>query len=445
MTTTLAVLLSQFRQLQKSATTVQAKAQRGLAFERLLSELFRQQGILATNPFRIAGEQIDGAFEHKGWIYLVEVKWSDKKKSTESLYSFQGKPDRRIEGTRGLFISITGYHQPSLERFSKGRKPNTLLWTGRHIEAVLEGKISISELVDMSVRYAAERSELLLPLDVALSQRDDHLFQLAIEASISQVDEEISVSVGRKFIPTLYVERSIEQHLTQLIHPEHELHELLDELVTAGITPEQLANLAGQQENLPTLLRYIRERTRGQLQFTNRSRWLVDDLPESLIGRLHVIISKAGMGKTNLLCHLAKTAAREQPTIFVVARTAINGARSITDIIESRLLRHLREPFPRDQCFAQIVSLAKARDTSLLVIVDALNEHKDFDVVSGTISHFLREVADLPVVILASCRDVYWPFFDTSTWPRDQWKTFGRRLEVFSPTESQRAIKAYFG
>ena len=446
MPTTLAALLSQFRQLQKTATTVQAKAQRGLAFERLLSELFRQQGVLATDPFRTSGEQIDGAFEYKGWTYLVEAKWSDKKKSTEALYSFQGKPDRRIEGTRGLFISMSGYHQASLERFSRGRKPNTLLWTGKHIEAVLESKVTLSELLDMSVRHAAERSELLLPLDAALSEREDQLFQLAIEASASQVNEEISVSIGRKFIPTLYVQRSIEQRLSQLLHPERELNDMLDELVKAGTSPQQIANLTGDPaSDLTAILRYLREyRTHGNLRSNDRLRLLAEYLPETLMGRLHVITSKAGMGKTNLLCHLAKTYAREQPTVFLSARSGITGTASLTELIESRLLRHLRDPFPRDWCFAQIVSLARARHTSLLVIIDALNEHKDFDVVNATISHFLMEIADLPVIVLASCRDVYWPFFDTSTWARGQWKTFDQQLEVFSPTESQRAVAAYF-
>src|SRR5688572_23856047 len=133
----LSILLSQFRQLQKAEDDVRSRAQRGLAFERLLSGLFRLQGFLTTEAFRISGEQIDGAFEHKGWTYLVEVKWSDKKSSTDALYAFQGRPDRRIEGTRGLFISMSGYNAPSLERFAQGRKPNTILWAGEHIEAVL--------------------------------------------------------------------------------------------------------------------------------------------------------------------------------------------------------------------------------------------------------------------------------------------------------------------
>jgi CheY-like chemotaxis protein len=88
--------------------------------------------------------------------------------------------------------------------------------------------------------------------------------------------------------------------------------------------------------------------------------------------------------------------------------------------------------------------VAKAKGTSVLIIVDAINEHKDFDVVNAAISHLLYEVSGLPVVVLASCRDVYWPFFDTSLWPSAQWRLFDRRLDLFSVGESDRAIAAYF-
>lgn len=444
----LSSLLLRFKQLQESCLSVRAKASRGLAFERLLSDLFRQQGILTTDPFAISGEQIDGAFEHKGWTYLVEAKWQDKKQSTNALYAFQGKPDRRIEGTRGLFISLSGYHASSITRFAEGRKPNTILWAGEHIEAVLEGKITIAELVDLSIRYAAERSELLVPLEEALNERTDRLFPIAIEASSAQVEAEIFATVGRKFIPKLYIERGIQEDLSRLIHPERELENLLAVMSKIGIDPpKELIKPAGLASDVLTTFRWIMERARSHQktgQVPDRFRLFLDVMPTNPMGRMHVITSRAGMGKTNLLCHLAKSFATQQPTVFLTGRSGITSTTPLRELIESKIAVHLRDPFPRDRCFDHFVSLAQRNGTSLLVIIDALNEHKDFDLVNSSIAHFLNQVSALPVVILASCRDVYWPFFDTSCWPVGQWRLFDRRLDLFTTSESERAIRAYF-
>jgi hypothetical protein len=322
-------LVAQFRFLQGTGTEVRDKAKRGLAFERFLADLFRYYGILMTDPFRIAGEQIDGAFEYKGWVYLVEAKWQDSKKSTDALYAFQGKADRRIEGTRGLFISMSGYHVASVQRFAEGRKPNMILWSGEHIQAVLEGQFTIPELIDASIRHAAERSQLLVPLAEALAERTDHLFAVALEASSAQVDTEISAAVGGKFIPKLYVERTVERDIDRLIHPERELETVIAEFATIGIDPPREILKARQTAAvdpmavLGSILDWHRSRHIGSSRTGDVLRLFLDTLPTNPIGRMHVITSRAGVGKTNLLCHLAKSYAKRQPTVFLTGRSGI--------------------------------------------------------------------------------------------------------------------------
>jgi CheY-like chemotaxis protein len=423
---------------------------RGLAFERLLSDLFRQQGILMSEPFRIVGEQIDGAFEYKGWVYLIEAKWQAIKQSTDALYSFQGKADRRIEGTRGLFISMSGYYDTAAERFGHGKKPNTILWSGTHIQAVLEGKLTVPDLIDASVRHAAERSQLLIPIEKLLTDRADQMFGVALDASAAQVDAEISAAVGRKFIPKLYINRQIEQEVARLVHPEREVDNIIGEFAERAITPPPGLLDSDKELNadrlavLGALLGSYRSARHALLSGERFLDPFLDTFPEDLMGRMHVIISRAGMGKTNLLCHLAKLYAKEQPTVFLTGRSGITASTSLATLIESKLSRHLREPFRRENCLQQLAALAKTRNTSVLIIIDGINEHKDFDVINSAISHLLVDVAGLPVVIVVSCRDVYWPFFDTSLWPNKRWRVFETRLDVFSPAESAGAIAAYF-
>lgn len=276
------------------------------------------------------------------------------------------------------------------------------------------------------------------------------LFMLALEASAAQVDAEIAATVGRKFIPKLYIKRSAQQDIDKLIHPERELENLLAELPKIGIRPSSSGLKAKRKEaadpltQVRLLLDSARSRYRDSSRMRGVLRLFLDNLPRNIMGRMHVLTSQAGMGKTNLLCHLAKSNAKQQPTVFLTGRSGIAPDTTIKSLVESKLARYLCDTFSPKDLFEHFVSVAKAKGTSFLVVIDALNEHRDFDVVTTAISHFMNEVAGLPVVILASCREVYWPFFDTSLWPAMQWKLFDKRLDLFSTTESERAITAYF-
>lgn len=430
----LRTLLAQYKHLQDEGKTAKEKARRGFAFERLLADLFRLQGILMTKPFRITGEQIDGAFEYRGWIYLVEAKWQGKKQSTNALYAFQGKPERRLEGTRGLFISMSGFHETALDRFSEGKRPNTLLWTGAHIEAVLRGLAMVPELLDLSIRFAGERGELLVPPDVLMASRDELLFEAVLQTCTAQVDAEISFKVGKRFIPGLYVKREAQELLDVLACPERLMKLLLSEL-----SEFQLSSMT-----LMDLVEYVRspfERISLRSAILRQS---LDLLPEELNGRMHVLITRAATGKTNLLCHLATHYVKERPTIFLTGRSGITEKTSIKELIESKLSRFAIDPLPRRHLFDRLVSLVERLDTSLLVFLDAMNEHRDLELLNTALVQFLSEIEGKPVTIVASCRDVYWPFFDTSTWPKRQWSRLDLDLDVFSPSESERAIDAYF-
>ncbi len=443
-------LLAQYNLLEREGNSVNEKAHRGLAFEKLLTSLFRSQNIYMTAPFRITGEQIDGAFEYKGWTYLVEAKWQGVKKSTDALYAFQGKPDRRIEGTRGLFISVSGFYQTSVERFDRGRKPNTLLWDGEHIKALLNGLITVPELLDLSIRFAAERGELLVPIQKLLASRDESLFPDALTACAAQVEAEIASAVGKKFIPHLYVERDIQGQIDNLLHPEQQFEKLLEEL--HKVKPQNIRSkrklkkmvAQGPNSSLSGILTEARVLSLEALPIGSTLRTFLTMLPAELNGRMHIINARAGTGKTNLLCHLAKHYAKQQPVIFLTGRSGITERTSITELIEAKLSRHLAGMLPKEDLFGRLISVVEKQGTNLVLFIDAINEHNDIELLSQSIAHFLLEIKGQPVTIIASCRDVYWPFFDTSLWSVSQWSIFTVKLDVFSYREALKAISAYF-
>ena len=65
--------------------------ERGYAFEKLLSEMFKEFNLAPLTAFRLVGEQIDGSLEFQGETYLLEAKWQGKPIGQEELLAFLGK------------------------------------------------------------------------------------------------------------------------------------------------------------------------------------------------------------------------------------------------------------------------------------------------------------------------------------------------------------------
>ncbi|MCI5125067.1 MAG: hypothetical protein D3925_11470 [Candidatus Electrothrix sp. AR5] len=75
--------------------------QRGYELEKILLELSKISELEVTKPFRVNGEQIDGAIKYDGEHYIVEAKWQDKSSANEPVYQFAQKVQGKMYG-RGL-------------------------------------------------------------------------------------------------------------------------------------------------------------------------------------------------------------------------------------------------------------------------------------------------------------------------------------------------------
>ncbi|MFL6136200.1 MAG: restriction endonuclease [Frankiaceae bacterium] len=135
--------------------------QRGYSLEKLLNELFALFDIDAKAPFRIVGEQIDGAFTLEGTEFLLEAKWQAGKTGVADLDSFAGKIGRKLDNTLGLFVSMNGYQDSAIDVHSRGR-PVMILMDGADLSAVLEGRIALPELLVRKRQHAAHTGEVFL-------------------------------------------------------------------------------------------------------------------------------------------------------------------------------------------------------------------------------------------------------------------------------------------
>jgi hypothetical protein len=93
---------------------------RGKLLEGILNRLFEASDILVREAFRVTGEegegvveQIDGAVEIDGYLYLVEMKWWKDHLGTAEVAPHLVKIYSRGHA-RGILISKSGYTQPAI-------------------------------------------------------------------------------------------------------------------------------------------------------------------------------------------------------------------------------------------------------------------------------------------------------------------------------------------
>jgi hypothetical protein len=133
---------------------------RGYALEKFLNGLFALFDIDAKAPFRITGEQIDGAFTFEG-EFLLEAKWKDEKTPVADLDSFAGKVGRKLDNTLGLFLSMNGYQASAIEVHSRGRSV-MILMDGADLSAIIDGRISLPELLRRKRQHAARTGDVFI-------------------------------------------------------------------------------------------------------------------------------------------------------------------------------------------------------------------------------------------------------------------------------------------
>jgi hypothetical protein len=133
---------------------------RGFKLETIITELFNLYDLDSRPSFRIQGEQIDGAFTFEKTDYLFEAKWTSKQIDREPLSWFSEKVSNKLDNTLGLFLSINGFTDSAIN-LHKGRSL-IILMDGQDLMAVLEGRISLLDLLLRKRRHAAQTGEIFI-------------------------------------------------------------------------------------------------------------------------------------------------------------------------------------------------------------------------------------------------------------------------------------------
>lgn len=140
-------LLQRYYELVKSDNP----QSRGLLFEKLLIDIFGFEEIEAEGAFKLDGEQIDGAFLLKDIHYLLEAKWQKNSVAPKDIAWFKQKIDRKMSGTRGLFISINGFTDGAVRTANESRLVILMDGDDLHYVLSLTSDINLRHLLNHKI------------------------------------------------------------------------------------------------------------------------------------------------------------------------------------------------------------------------------------------------------------------------------------------------------
>jgi hypothetical protein len=146
--------------------------QRGTALEGVLNNLFSLDGLLVREAFRRneggigTVEQIDGAIEVSGQLYIVEMKWHSERVGPDLLQSLLGGLFLRPDVVGGLFISASGYTKPGVQQCREFLSNKLVVLSELHeYVQILEQEASILEFINEKRNAALlDKNPLVYPL-----------------------------------------------------------------------------------------------------------------------------------------------------------------------------------------------------------------------------------------------------------------------------------------
>lgn len=137
---------------------------RGYLLEKLLGDICKLDKIRITEPFKVIGEQIDGAIKFDGENYIIEAKWNDQVAASDALYHFAYKVEGKMYG-RGIFFSLNGFSHESVEALIKGKALRTILFDGGDLSLVIEGLYTFIEMLDKKIKAAQTMGRIYVDIN----------------------------------------------------------------------------------------------------------------------------------------------------------------------------------------------------------------------------------------------------------------------------------------
>lgn len=153
-----------------------------------------------------------------------------------------------------------------------------------------------------------------------------------------------------------------------------------------------------------------------------------------------VVVDRAGGGKTNLLCHLAKVNNAIEPSVFLGGRVIIESKNSLLLALANSLGANLSDD-PHDY-IVKVDKILESSQCHTTIFIDGINENRDIGKLNVALEYLFSSLEATRFRFVLSCRDIYWTFFKSENWVK-YCNVVEGNLYSFSRREQELALDAY--
>lgn len=125
-----------------------------------------------------------------------------------------------------------------------------------------------------------------------------------------------------------------------------------------------------------------------------------------------LVLGAAGMGKTNLLCEMARERATRAPTLLLPGTTYMEGPLGFWKVIADELSARTNHPVDHTRIVELLDDSLRIWDTELVIFIDGINENAQIDRLKTALARAAQEARGTAIRICLSCRDVDWHAFE---------------------------------
>jgi hypothetical protein len=136
---------------------------RGQRFNEFIAELLRCWGVDRVDANVRGVGEIDVVFAVDGVRFILDAKWEQGAVSIDPIAKLLRRITQRLAGTRGAFLSMSGYTTDALDDLNRGQQPDTFLLDRTHLEAMLSGLYSPGDLFARLLDRASYHGEVYTP------------------------------------------------------------------------------------------------------------------------------------------------------------------------------------------------------------------------------------------------------------------------------------------
>lgn len=121
-----------------------------------------------------------------------------------------------------------------------------------------------------------------------------------------------------------------------------------------------------------------------------------------------VVVGEAGIGKTNLLCHLSEKLSRNRPVLFL---NSLYLSEPLEENVHSIFQNENASKATFQELMNEINEILDEDDLDLVIFLDAINESPNPDKFKRDLAIFAHKNKGNRVKLYISCRDIDWEFF----------------------------------